>query len=295
MVDDRRIIHEITPLMGKDVLYIADRHKKEFTYPIHNHSVYELNFVENAKGVRRIVGDSQEVIGDYDLCLITSPDLEHVWEQNECHSDDIREITVQFDFSMSDETLFGRNPYASITRMMQEAKKGLSFPLQAIMKVYGMLDTLSSVKDGFYAVQQFLTILYELSRCENVRTLASGSYAKVTVEDDSRRILKVKNFISKNYKDELRLPELASLAGMSSSAFSRFFKLHTGRNISEYIIDLRLGYAARMLVDTAKSISEIGFDCGFNNLSNFNRIFKKKKGCSPSEFRESYHKTRIIV
>lgn len=295
MVDDRRIIHEITPLMGKDVLYIADRHKKEFTYPIHNHSVYELNFVENAKGVRRIVGDSQEVIGDYDLCLITSPDLEHVWEQNECHSDDIREITVQFDFSMSDETLFGRNPYASITRMMQEAKKGLSFPLQAIMKVYGMLDTLSSVKDGFYAVQQFLTILYELSRCENVRTLASSSYAKVTVEDDSRRILKVKNFISKNYMDELRLPELASLAGMSSSAFSRFFKLHTGRNISEYIIDLRLGYAARMLVDTAKSISEIGFDCGFNNLSNFNRIFKKKKGCSPSEFRESYHKTRIIV
>lgn len=295
MVDDRRIIHEITPLMGKDVLYIADRHKKEFTYPIHNHSVYELNFVENAKGVRRIVGDSQEVIGDYDLCLITSPDLEHVWEQNECHSDDIREITVQFDFSMSDETLLGRNPYASITRMMQEAKKGLSFPLQAIMKVYGMLDTLSSVKDGFYAVQQFLTILYELSRCENARTLASSSYAKVTVEDDSRRILKVKNFISKNYMDELRLPELASLAGMSSSAFSRFFKLHTGRNISEYIIDLRLGYAARMLVDTAKSISEIGFDCGFNNLSNFNRIFKKKKGCSPSEFRESYHKTRIIV
>lgn len=295
MVDDRRIIHEITPLMGKDVLYIADRHKKEFTYPIHNHSVYELNFVENAKGVRRIVGDSQEVIGDYDLCLITSPDLEHVWEQNECHSDDIREITVQFDFSMSDDTLFGRNPYASITRMMQEAKKGLSFPLQAIMKVYGMLDTLSSVKDGFYAVQQFLTILYELSRCENARALASSSYAKVAVEDDSRRILKVKNFISKNYMDELRLPELASLAGMSSSAFSRFFKLHTGRNISEYIIDLRLGYAARMLVDTAKSISEIGFDCGFNNLSNFNRIFKKKKGCSPSEFRESYHKTRIIV
>ena len=295
MVDDRRIIHEITPLMGNDVLYIADRHKKEFTYPIHNHSVYELNFVENAKGVRRIVGDSQEVIGDYDLCLITSPDLEHVWEQNECHSDDIREITVQFDFSMSDETLFGRNPYASITRMMQEAKRGLSFPLQAIMKVYGMLDTLSSVKDGFYAVQQFLTIPYELSRCENARTLASSSYAKVTVEDDSRRILKVKNFISKNYMDELRLPELASLAGMSSSAFSRFFKLHTGRNISEYIIDLRLGYAARMLVDTAKSISEIGFDCGFNNLSNFNRIFKKKKGCSPSEFRESYHKTRIIV
>lgn len=295
MAEDRRIIHEITPLMGKDVLYIADRHKKEFTYPIHNHSVYELNFVENAKGVRRIVGDSQEVIGDYDLCLITSPDLEHVWEQNECRSEDIREITIQFDFSLNEETLFGRNPYASITNMMREAQKGLVFPLKAIMKVYSMLDTLSSVKDGFYAVQQFLTILYELSRIEGARTLASSSHAKVAVEDDSRRILKVKNYISENYMDDLRLPALADLVGMSSCAFSRFFKFQTGRNISEYIIDLRLGFAARMLVDTAKSISEISIECGFNNLSNFNRIFKKKKGCSPSEFRESYHKTRIIV
>lgn len=295
MAEDRRIIHEITPLMGKDVLYIADRHKKEFTYPIHNHSVYELNFVENAKGVRRIVGDSQEVIGDYDLCLITSPDLEHVWEQNECRSEDIREITIQFDFSLNEETLFGRNPYASITNMMRKAQKGLVFPLKAIMRVYGLLDTLSSVKDGFYAVQQFLTILYELSRIEGARTLASSSYAKVAVEDDSRRILKVKNYISENYMDDLRLPVLADLVGMSSCAFSRFFKFQTGRNISEYIIDLRLGFAARMLVDTAKSVSEISIECGFNNLSNFNRIFKKKKGCSPSEFRESYHKTRIIV
>ena len=137
--------------------------------------------------------------------------------------------------------------------------------------------------------------MYELSRCDGAKTLDSTSYAKVTVEDDSRRILKGKNYISKNYIDELRLPELANMAGMSPSAFSRFFKLHTGRNISEYIIDLRLGYAARMLVDAAKSISESGVDFGFINLSNFNRIFKKKKGCSPSEFRENYHKTRIIV
>lgn len=295
MGESRRVIHEITPLMGRDVLYIADRHKKEFTYPIHNHEVYELNYVEHASGVRRIVGDSQEVIGEYDLCLITSLDLEHVWEQYQCTSDDIREITIQFDFSLGENTLFGRNPFASITRMMNEARKGLCFPLSAIMKVYGLLDSLSVVTDGFYAVTQFLTILYELSQCEGARTLATTSYAKVAVEDDSRRILKVKDFISKNYMDDLRLPALADMAGMSPSAFSRFFKMHTSRNLSDYIIDIRLGYASRMLVDTVKSISEICYDCGFNNLSNFNRIFKKKKGCSPSDFRENYHKTRIII
>ena len=294
-MEEARVIHEITPLMGKDALYIADRRKKEFTYPIHNHEVFELNFVEHAAGVRRIVGDSNEVIGDYDLVLITSPDLEHVWEQNTCTSDDIREITIQFYLDLGDDGFLSRNPFFSLRKMLKEARKGLSFPMDAIMRVYQQLDTLSSVKDGFYAVMQFMSVLYELSRCEGARTLATSSYAKIEVESDSRRVLKVKNYIAKNYMDEIRLNTLADIAGMSPSAFSRFFKLHTGRNLSEYIIEMRLGYASRMLVDTAKSIAEISFQSGFNNLSNFNRIFKKKKGCSPSEFRENYHKTRIIV
>ncbi|MCH3993632.1 MAG: AraC family transcriptional regulator [Prevotella sp.] len=293
--ETKKVIHEVTPLMSKDVLYIADRHKKEFTYPLHNHDACELNFVEGASGVRRIVGDSQEVIGDYDLVLITSGQLEHVWEQYKCKSKDIHEITIQFDFDYGEDTIFGRHPLAPIARMLNEARKGISFPLKAIMKVYQMLTGLSQIRDGFYAVREFLTILYELSKTEGAKTLATTSYAKVMVEDDSRRVLKVKDYISHNYMDDLRLPMLADLAGMSPSAFSRFFKLHTGRNLSEYIIDMRLGYATRQLLDTTKSVSEISFDCGFNNLSNFNRIFKRKKGCSPSEFRAYYHKTRIIV
>ncbi len=281
--------------MGKDALYIADRRKKEFTYPIHNHEVFELNFVEHAAGVRRIVGDSNEVIGDYDMVLITSPDLEHVWEQNTCTSDDIHEITVQFYLDLSEGAFLSRTPFLSLRKMLLEARKGLAFPLDAIMRVYQNIESLSSVKEGFYAVMQFMSILYELSKSPDARTLASSSYAKVEVESDSRRVLKVKNYISKNYMDEIRLNTLADIAGMSPSAFSRFFKLRTGRNLSEYIIEMRLGYASRMLVDTSRSISEICFDCGFNNLSNFNRIFKKRKGCSPSEFRENYHKKRIIV
>jgi len=179
--------------------------------------------------------------------------------------------------------------------MMLEARKGLSFPIEDIMRVYPMLDTLSSIKDGFYAVMQFYTILYELSKSTTAHTLSTSSFAKVEVESDSRRVLKVKNYISKNYRDEIRLNTLADIAGMSPSAFSRFFKLHTGRNLSEYIIEMRLGYASRMLVDTSKGIAEICYDCGFNNLSNFNRIFKKRKNCSPSEFRDNYRKTRFVV
>ena len=294
-MEESRVLHEITPLMGKDSLYIAERRKKEFTYPIHNHEVFELNFVEHAPGVRRVVGDSNEVIGEYDLAIITGPDLEHVWEQNTCTSENIREITVHFYFDLGDDAFLAHNPFMSLRKMLLEARKGLAFSLDDIMRVYTLLDTLSSVKEGFYAVTQFMTILYELSKSTEMHTLASSSYAKVAVESDSRRVLKVKNYIAKNYTEEIRLNTLADIAGMSPSAFSRFFKSHTGRTLSEYIIEQRLGYASRMLVDTTNSVAEICYACGFNNLSNFNRIFKKKKNCSPTEFRENYHKTRIIV
>ena len=290
-----KAITEVTPLGEKDCFLMVDRDKDAFTYPLHKHEEMELNFVEHAAGVRRIVGDSNEVIGDFDLVLITGPDLEHVWEQNTCTSDDIREITVQFDINFGEGSIFDRNPFNSMKKMMVEAQKGLCFPLDTIMKVYRELDSLSSIKDGFYAFIQFLTILYELSKCEGARSLSSTSFAKIEMPSDSRRVHKVKTFIDAHYREDIRLSQLSDIAGMSDSSFSRFFKLHTGRNLSEYIIDLRLGHACRQLVDSSRTIAEIGYSCGFNNLSNFNRIFKKRKGCSPSEFRANYHKTRVII
>lgn len=289
------VLHEITPLADKDLLYIADRHKKEFTYPIHKHDVFELNFVEHASGVRRIVGDNSEEIGDYDLVLITSTDLEHVWMQNACESTDIHEITVQFMFDLSDNSLFSKNPFRDIYRMLDVARRGLVFPMNAIMQVYTRLLKLSSIKDGFKAFMSFLDILHTLSRCDGTRTLATTSYAKVKIGEDSRRIMKVKAYIDSNYMDEIKLKTLADIACMSDAAFSRFFKLHTGRTVSDYIIETRLGHASRMLVDTNMTVVDISFRCGYNNLSNFNRVFKRKKGCSPTEFREYYHKTKVII
>ncbi|WP_321438206.1 AraC family transcriptional regulator [uncultured Bacteroides sp.] len=289
------IIHEITPLSDKDCFYIAERYKKEFTYPIHSHQEYELNFTENASGVRRIVGDSVEVIGEYDLVLITGKDLEHVWEQHECHSEQIREITIQFSSDVFFKSFINKNQFDSIRKMLEQAQKGLCFPMSAILKIYHLLDTLASEKEGFYAVIKFMTILYELSLCDNARTLSSSSFAKIGVHSDSRRVQKVQDYINEHYKEEIRLTQLADMVGMTPVSFSRFFKLRTGKNLSDYIIDIRLGYSTRLLVDSTKSVAEICYECGFNNLSNFNRIFKKKKDCSPKEFRENYRKTKIVI
>lgn len=289
------IIHEITPLSDKDCFYIAERYKKEFTYPIHSHQEYELNFTEKATGVRRIVGDSVEVVGEYDLVLITGKDLEHVWEQHECTSEQIREITIQFSSELFFKSFINKNQFDSIRKMLESAQKGLCFPVSSILKVYHLLDTLASEKEGFYAVIKFMTILYELSLCDDSRTLSSSSFAKIGVHSDSRRVQKVQDYINGHYKEEIRLSQLADLVGMTPVSFSRFFKLRTGKNLSDYIIDIRLGYSTRLLVDSTKSVAEICYECGFNNLSNFNRIFKKKKECSPKEFRENYRKKKIVV
>ena len=142
---------------------------------------------------------------------------------------------------------------------------------------------------------KFMGILNKLANADGAYTLASSSFAKVQIDEESQRILKVKEYITSNYRDEIRLSVLAKLACMSESAFSRYFKMHTGRTVSEFIMELRLGYASRMLVDTTMSIAEISFQCGYNNLSHFNRVFRRKKGCSPGEFRAQYRKTKIIV
>jgi len=293
---ETKVLHEITPLGEHDFMYVADRHKQEFTYPIHCHDIFELNFVENAAGCRRVVGDHSEVIGNLDLVLITSPDLEHVWEQHECRSQDIHEVTIQFYIDFDSPTSpFSTNSFLSIHRMLNRAKHGLAFPERAIMMLYPRIIRFSAIKDGFMAVQELFGILYELSKIDDAYELASSAFAKVEVESDSRRVLKVKSFIDSHFKDEIRLEQLSDMVGMTPTAFSRFFHLRTGKSLSEYIVDVRLGYVSRRLVDTTDSVSEICYACGFNTLSNFNRLFRKHKGCSPTEFREKYQKTKVII
>lgn len=288
-------IREITPLTDSDCFYVADRHKSVFDFPIHCHHEYELNFTAHAAGVRRTVGDSSEIVGDYDLVLITSPDLEHVWEQGDCVSTDVREITIQFTEDVLPESLLVKNQFASIRRMLERARCGLAFPLPAIMRVYNQLDALATRKKGFPAFLAFMGLLYELSLCDDARPLSSSAFARVETRNESRRVERVQRYIAAHFHEDVRLETLAELVGMTPVAFSRFFRQRTGHRLSDYIIEQRIGAAARQLVDSSQPISEICYDCGFNTLSNFNRLFKQRKGCSPKEFRENYKKKKVII
>ncbi len=289
------ILTEIPPISEKDCFHIVERWKTEFTFPLHHHKEYELNFIERGAGLRRIVGDSIEDVGEYELVLITGHQLEHVWEQGKCNSAIIREITIQFEPDMIPTTLLDKNQFIAIRKMFKQAEQGLAFPMDAIIKVYSLLDSLATEKNSFRQFLKFLELLHELAVYPDARTLASSSFARSEKNTESRRISKVKEFIAENYTGEITLDRISHLAGMSPVSFSRFFRQRTGKSFSDYLIDYRLGIASRMLVDTSKSISEICFDSGFNNLSNFNRLFRKKKDTTPKEFRAQYKKNKYVI
>ena len=290
-----KVLNEITPITEKDCLFIVERHKTEFNYPLHRHRDFELNFVENAAGAQRIVGDNVETIDAYDLVLIGGENLEHVWKQGKCHSTDIREITIQFSPGLFSKDLLVRNQFASIKEMLSRAEHGLAFPLPTIVQVYSTLNAVAREKESFVQFMNFMHLLYQLSLCPDARVLAGSSYAPSDWEQEGSRILAARQYIDDHYQEDLTLPGMAEMFSMTPAAFSRLFKIKTGSSLSNYIIDVRLACAVRLLVDTDLSISEICCECGFNNQSNFNRIFKSKKGQTPRDFRASFKKNKTIV
>lgn len=287
-------ITEITPLSDKDFFYLIDRRKAFFDYPIHSHADYELNFVANAAGAHRVVGDSIEEITDYDLVLV-GHGIEHAWEQSRCNSGNIHEITVQFSQDLFGSSFLGKTQMAPIREMLAQSAHGIVFSQLTVMRVFNRLERLTRMDSDFYRVVEFLTILHELATTDTYRVLSSSSFAKMPERTDSRRVQKVNDYINEHFREEIHLDDLAAMVGMTTTAFSRFFKLRTGRTVSDLIIDIRLGHAARALVDTTNNISEVCYECGFNSISYFNRVFKKRRGCSPKDFRDAYKRHRSLV
>lgn len=290
----QKILLEIAPLTEQDSLFIVERHKKEFSYPIHKHNCCELNFIRGGKGVERVVGDSIEKIEDLELVLITS-DLEHVWQQGCCEAEDIQEITIQFELSCLPPSLLKKNQFASISQLIERAKNGVAFSQTGILNVYQQLMNLLHQENSFQQMLSFFEMMHRLSLDSEMRVLSSGTFAQVGSPSGSRRVQKIKEHVEAHYKEEIKLCQLASLIGMTEVGCSRFFKMRTGKTISEYITEVRLGHASRLLVDTTQSVAEVAYDCGFNNLSNFNRLFHKVRRFTPSQFRSTYQKNKILL
>lgn len=291
------LFKEVSPLSSKDCFILIERQKSNFNFPIHIHPECELNYIENAKGAQRIVGDSIEEIEDEELVLITNPHLEHAWIDHHNESQPIHEITIQFHSDLLEDNFLNKNQMISIRELFQSAEKGVVFSRETITKVRPLLKTLTCENDSFYSLIKLLIILHELSLDKGLRELSSRLFVNTSGQkgNNNHKLNKIVDYVNQHYAETIRLSDIADMVNMSEASFCRFIKQHTSKSFVDFLTDIRLGAAARSLIDSSESIAEIGYNCGFNNLSNFNRIFKKRKGTTPSEFRDNYRKNKTII
>lgn len=271
---------EIVPIHKEDLFIILNHPNAKFDYPVHYHPEYEINLVMGCTGTR-VVGDSEESFGPTDLVMV-GPSLPHAWKSKDVTN---HVITIQFSQEMAQYPMLSKRIFAPIRQLLQDAESGLSFEGPEQESIKKKIISLTRMQ-GFQSVTTFLNILSDMANANRKRLVSGLFESDLGSSSKSRRITKVCEYIDQNLDKDLSLAEVAALVNMSESAFSHFFKKRTGLSYINYVNNQRIAKACTLLSDTTLSASEICYDCGFNNKSNFIRIFRKKKNMTPIEYRK---------
>lgn len=282
------IQREITPIGNEDLFIVLNHPHAKFDYAAHFHSDYEINMVIDGKG-RRIVGDCVAPFNEIDLVMV-GPNIPHRWISESDH-DEAHVVTIQFHKETLEYPIINKKIFYPIKQLFTDAFYGIKFSHETSLVMKDTILNLSH-KQGVDSALEFFKILHHLSISPDQKLLLEEDSKRdfAIRESKSRRVTKVIKYIQDHFQEEISLTLVAKSVGMSESAFSHFFKKRTNRSFVDYLNDIRIGYAAKKLYETSNTISEICYTSGFNNISNFNRIFKKKKGQTPSEYRENIQK-----
>lgn len=255
-----------------------------FAAPLHIHPEYELILIEEGKGLS-FVGDSIQELSPGDFMLI-GKNLPHLWlSADEYYQNSglvSRSVYTQFDDRIFPASLHDIPELENIYSLLKKSQKGVFFTggsIEALKELFRSLVT----KEGFEKIEGLYTLLYRLSSECNHATLTTENYINSDSTEDLI-INKVHLFINKNYQNNIALEDIACNVGMNPSALCRYYKKHTGKRMFEYLTELRISYATKLLINKNINISQVAYDCGYNSLSHFNHQFKQVTGYTPSEY-----------
>ena len=279
---------EICQITTEDLFIILDHPNAKFEYPIHCHPEYEINVVMNIDG-KRVVGDSEETFSKLDFVMV-GPYIPHVWKSDE---EENRVVTIQFSSELLNFPIMNKRLFTPIKKLLIDSRQGLQFYGPDAERIKDEILELTRIQ-GFQTATMFLNILNSLAQAPR-RKLVSNMYESENLihESKSRRISKVCRHIEENISHKITLSDAAKMVNMSDSAFSHFFKKQTGISFITYINNLRVAKACDLLANTNLSASEVCYDCGFNNKSNFIRLFSKRKNMTPIEYRN--HISQMLI
>jgi len=275
-------------LSGKRTIQIKKLEMDNLTSPFHFHNLCELVWIEKSYG-KRIVGDSIDNFEDGDLVLM-GPNLPHIWlndkiYQQELKGNNVKSTVIYFpsDFllNLTDEQHI-LNPTADL---ILRSARGLTFYGETSKEVIKILSNISE-KEGFKKIIHFLQAIEILSISNEYNYLASLSFKNSYDEKDTTRINKVYQFLMQNFQRDISLKEVADLCNMTTNSFCRFFKSRTQKSLTRFINELRIGHACKLLQNEENGIADVCYQCGFNNLTNFNKFFRSITGKKPSDYKK---------
>ncbi len=260
---------------------------QNLSYPLHYHHEYELVYIHQGFG-RRYVGDSAEPFMAGELVLIGNQ-LPHCWQSDKVIFNNVQEhqtraIIIQFGSDFFSQ-VFQYPEFAPILTLLNDSRRGVIFNAATAALHKQAIINLTNL-NGIEKILAFIGLLNNLATSGNKRLLASPAFDNAAKNEAFNRITDTLEFIAQNYNQKLLLSEIAQNYNMSPSAFCNYFKRKTGKTLVSYINEIRIAQACKLLLNTDKNISEIAFECGFNNLSNFNRIFKNTIKNSPKDYRK---------
>jgi AraC-like DNA-binding protein len=266
-------------------------HLPEFEFNWHCHPEYEIMFMVNSKG-KRFIGDSIAYYEFGDMFLI-GPNLPHTWYTNTANNKLPYHEAIQIQFL---ENVAGLNlreapEFMTVAQLFNHASRGLQIKGATRDKVAEIMIRMENEK-GLERLVSLLEIFHVLEETDTdkIEYLSTVELSQEFLPELQTRIDKVCTFINQNYKNRLNLEDAARIANMSITAFSRFFKKSTGKTFVQYVNELRIGRACKLLIESQLSIAEICYEVGFNNLSNFNRRFFERHQMSPRQYRQEFTK-----
>jgi len=255
-----------------------------FSCPWHFHTENELILTLHCPGYR-MVGDDLTELEAGDLVLVGA-NLPHIWQRDEGkprQRGPVHILIVQFE-----ENFLGRDFWKipathALRQLLKRASVGLQFTGKTRERVARLMSDMRSAS-GLQRLALFLTALEALASSSECRAIASAGYTTELSPFNQERMERVLRFINERLDQPIRMGEVARLVGLSDGAFSRFFRLHSGRTFPTFVNQLRVGRACRLLAESGNKITDVAFACGFTNLSNFNRQFQRIKAMTPREF-----------
>lgn len=258
-----------------------------FLSPFHFHPECELTLIEASHGLR-YVGDSIERFEPGDLVLL-GPDLPHYWGNPPAWRGEARSVVIQFLENLLGEGWLGTPELAAVRRLLQRARRGVRFSGRPARLAAERMRRMSGLAP-LPRLLLLLEILHGLARAPGTRLLASAGYAPAVKGDDQSRLARVLDYVETAAAEGVAQREAARRAGLSPAAFSRYFRRKLGHTFEAFVNEVRVGRICRVLSEEPeRSVAEIAYAAGYNNLANFNRQFRRRTGLSPVEYRRRHH------